>query len=93
MSQDKDLIDYLLLLRYGSLEDLSNRKPALSLSAVAKVSLLNQETVRRLIAVGIKAFNEKADVVVKNRRKLKTNHLEYLSSPHTLDDWAHLSLK
>ena len=91
MSQDKDLIDYLLLLRYGSLEESSNRKPALSLSAVAKVSLL--ETVRRLIGAGIKAFKENTEVVVKNKRKLKTYHLEYLSSPHTLDDWAHLSLK
>ena len=78
MSQDKDLIDYLLLLRYGSLEELSNRKPALTLSAVAKVSLLNQEAVRRLIGVGIKVFKEKADVVVKNKRKLEKNHLEYL---------------
>ena len=38
MSQDKDLIDYLLLLRYGPYDDMNKRKPALSLSAIAKVS-------------------------------------------------------
>ena len=68
MSQDKDLIDYLLLLRYGPHDDLNNILPALSLSAVAKVSLLNQETVRRLIGVGIKAFKEFTDVVEKTEQ-------------------------
>ena len=93
MTQDQELLDYLLLLRYGPAKVPGVAHPILNLSSVARMVKMPLSTVRDLIRVGLKSVDSEIPVEPKNRKKLEEKHIEYLIDKHTLVQWAHLSLK
>ena len=57
MTQDQDLLDYLLLLRYGPAKVPGVAHPILNLSSVARMVKMPLSTVRDLIRVGLKSVD------------------------------------
>ena len=51
MTRDKDLLTYLLILRYGSARGSVRKAPILNLTSIAKALDLPLATVRRLLSV------------------------------------------
>ena len=93
MTQDKNLLKYLLILRYGSARGSMRRPPILNFTSIAKVVDLPVETVRRLLNVAKNWVSSDKDLLPKRRLKLEEHHKEYLLHPETLRAWAHLSIK
>ena len=54
MGEDPDLISYLLLLRFGNVLATSKSSPVLNYASIAKMVKISYESVRRLIAQGLK---------------------------------------
>ena len=52
MTEDKDLIDYLLLLRFGTQEPSHETRPILNLTSIAKITRKPISTIRALIKHG-----------------------------------------
>ena len=63
MTEDKVMLDYLLLLRFGGRDHALTSPPILSFAAIAKLINKPPETVRRLIAVALQALKEGREVV------------------------------
>ena len=93
MGQSKDLLDLLLLLRFGSVKIGFNPKPVLTYAAISKVVSLSASTVRLLILKAVSAKMSGRDVIDPPKKKLRQKHIDYLVNPQTLRYWAHLSLK
>ena len=93
MSKDKDLLTYLLILRYGSAKGSMRRPPILNFKSIATIVHLPVQTVRRLLSVAKEWVSSDKDLRLKTRTKLEDHHKEYLLHPETLRAWAHLSLK
>ena len=92
MSQDAQLIEYLLLLRFGTKVPHPHDKPLLNLTAIAKMVKKPVATIRNLIMLGLQAHKDQRMIVPKCRSKLQSFHIDFLLSHHTLREWAHLSL-
>jgi len=58
MSQDAQLIEYLLLLRYCTKVPLPHDKPLLNLTAIAKLVKKPVATIRDLIMLGLQAHKD-----------------------------------
>mgnify|MGYP003347832104 CR=1 FL=1 len=93
MTRDKDLLTYLLILRYGSARGSVRKAPILNLTSIAKALDLPLATVRRLLSVAKDWVSSDKDLLPKRRSKLEDHHKEYLLHPETLRAWAHLSIK
>jgi DDE superfamily endonuclease len=65
----------------------------LNYSSISKVVKLPLRTIIDLVKVGIRAKLEKATIVKRPRTKLSQDHIEFLTHPDTLHEWAHASLK
>jgi transposase len=91
--QDSRLIDYLLLLRFGTQQDELPYRPLLNYAAIARTTKLPYRTVIDLIKVGVQARKEQLSISKRIRSKLSEDHIAYLISPETLSEWAHASLK
>jgi hypothetical protein len=55
MTEDPDLIDYLLLLRFGPAKDSAQGRPLLNYASIARLVRKPLSTVRDLIRVGLRA--------------------------------------
>ena len=55
MSEDQQLVDYLLLLRYGTCEVGQASRPILYLAFISKISKKPLSTIRDLIKRGVEA--------------------------------------
>ena len=55
MSEDQQLVDYLLLLRYGACEVVRASRPILNLASISKVTKKPPSTIRDLIERGVEA--------------------------------------
>ena len=62
MTEDKDLISYLLLLRFGDADNALSKTPILNFNSIAKVVKKPLQTVRRLILLGLKALSEQREI-------------------------------
>jgi hypothetical protein len=58
MTEDPDLIDYLLLLRFGPSRGREEGRPALNYASVARLAKRPVATVRDLISTGLQALKE-----------------------------------
>jgi hypothetical protein len=54
MTEDKDLISYLILLRFGSYFDALKHIPILYYTSISQIVKKPVQTVRRLILLGLK---------------------------------------
>ena len=93
LTHDDQLLSYLLLLRYGCDSNPDINKPILNIQSISKLIKLSPSTVTRLLKVAMERLNHDGPLEYTDRKKLKPYHLEFLLSPQTLNDWAHLSLK
>ena len=55
MSEDQQLVDYLLLLRYGACEVGRASRPILNLASISKITKKPLSTIRDLIKRGVEA--------------------------------------
>ena len=55
MSEDQQLVDYLLLLRYGACEVGRASRPILNLASISKIIKKPLSTIRDLIKRGVEA--------------------------------------
>ena len=55
MSEDKQLVDYLLLLRYGACEAGRASRPILNLASISKIIKKPLSTISDLIKSGVEA--------------------------------------
>ena len=92
-TQDENAIDYIMLLRFGPKDSAALSKPLLNYTSIARATKLPYKTVVDLIKVGVKARMEQRPIVKRVRSKLSEDHIAYLISPDTLNEWAHSSLK
>ena len=93
MSQNQELIDYVLLLLFGPKIDVLSLKPLINYRTIAKLLKISPPTAAHLVSLGLKTARSGLPVSVQTRRKLKKHHVAYLLDPKTLHKWAHLSLK
>ena len=55
MSEDQQLVDYLLLLRYGTCELGRASRPILNLASISKITKKPLSSIRDLIKRGVEA--------------------------------------
>ena len=53
MSQDQELLDYLILLRFGPNFDFSNQQPLLNIASIAKLMKKPAGTISRLLNLAL----------------------------------------
>ena len=53
MSQDQELLDYLILLRFGPNFDFSNQQPLLNIASIAKLMKKPAGTISRLLKLAL----------------------------------------
>ena len=58
MTEEQELIDCLMLLRFGPAKGASHGKPALNYSSISRLVRKPISTVRDLINKGLQAYNE-----------------------------------
>ena len=92
MTEDQQLIDYLLLLRFGTSDPGQAPRPVLNFASISKVVRKPVSTIRDLIKRGIESKMKKLPIQRRKRSKLDQNHIDYLCSQKTLREWAHLFL-
>ena len=93
MTEDQQLIDYLLLLRFGTCDVGEASRPLLNYASIAKFMNKPVSTITHLIKLGMDAKMAQRPIQRRKRTKLEQPHLDYLCSQTTLNEWAHLSLK
>ena len=92
MTEDQQLIDYLLLLRFGTWEACPASRPMLNFASISKITKKPLSTIRDLIKLGIESKLKDLPIQRRKRLKLQTHHVDYLCNQTTLNQWAHLSL-
>ena len=55
MTEDQQLIDYLLLLRFGTCEVVPASRPMLNFASISKITKKPLSTIRDLIKLGIES--------------------------------------
>jgi hypothetical protein len=53
MSQDQELLNYLILLRFGPNFDISNHRPLLNIASIAKLMKKPAGTISRLLKLAL----------------------------------------
>ena len=92
MTEDQQLIDYLLLLRFGTCEVGPASRPMLNFASISKITKKPLSSIRDLIKLGIESKLKDLSIQRRKRLKLKTHHVDYLCFQSTLNQWAHLFL-
>ena len=92
MTEDQQLIDYLLLLRFGTCEVGPASRPMLNFASISKITKKPLSSIRDLIKLGIESKLKDLPIQRRKRLKLKTHHVDYMCNQTTLNQWAHLSL-
>ena len=78
MTEDQQLIDYLLLLRFGTSDVGQAARPVLNYVSISKVVRKPASTVRDLIKRGIESKIKKLPIQRRKRSKLDHHHVDYL---------------
>ena len=92
MTEDQQLIDYLLLLRFGTREVSPASRPMLNFASISKITKKPLSTIRELIKLGIESKLKDLSIQRRKRIKLEAHHDDYLCNQTMLNFWAHLSL-
>ena len=92
MTEDQQLIDYLLLLRFGTCEVGQASRPLLNFASIAKIIKKPLSTIRDLIKRGIDSKLKEFPIQRRKRMKLEIHHVDFLCNQRILNEWAHLSL-
>ena len=91
MTEDHQLVDYLLLLRFGTSDFGQAARPVLNYASISKVVRKPVSTIRDLIKRGIVSKMKDLPIERRKRSKLDQHHVDYLCNQKTLREWAHLS--
>ena len=92
MTEDQQLIDYLLLLRYGAFDINQASRPILNFVSISKIIRKPLSTIRDIIKLGMESKIKNFSIQRRKRYKLDIHHVDYLCNQKTLNEWAHLSL-
>jgi hypothetical protein len=92
MTEDQQLIDYLLLLRFGTCEVGPASRPMLNFASISKITKKPLSTIRDLIKLGIYSKLKALPIKRRKQMKLETHHVDYLCNQTALNQWAHLSV-
>ena len=92
MTEDHKLIDYLLLLRFGTCEVGPESRPMHNFASISKITKKPLSSIRDLIILGIESKLKDLPIKRRKRLKLQTHQVDYLCNQTTLNQWAHLSL-
>ena len=85
MTEDQQLIDYLLLLRFGRREVGLASRPMLNFASISKITKKPLSTIRDLIKLGIDLNLKAIPIKRRKRMKLETHHVDYLCNQTTLN--------
>ena len=92
MTEDQLLVEYLLLLRFGTCDVGPAARPRLNLASISRIMKKPLSTIRYLIKRGVESKMKIWSIQRRNRSKLEKHHIDYLCNQKTLREWAHLSL-
>ena len=92
MTDDQHLVDYFLLLRFGTSDVGQASIPRLNFASISQIVKKPLSTVRNLIKRGIESKMKNYSIQRRKRTKLEKLHVDYLCNQRTLREWAHLSL-
>ena len=93
MTEDKDLISYLLLFWFGRKENTHlEAAPILNYKSISKTVWKPLQSLRWVILLGFQAIKEKIKLQPTLKVKFQQPHIEYLISHHELKECAHLSI-
>ena len=92
MTEDQQLVDYLLLLRFGTCDVGQASRPRLNFASISKIVKKPLTTVRDLIKRGIDSKMKIKPIHRRKRMRHEKHHLDFLCNQKTLREWAHLSL-
>ena len=92
MTENQQLIDYLLLLRYGTYDINQASRPIINFVSISKIIRKPLSTIRDIIKLGIESKILNLPIQRRKRYKLDIHHVDYLCNQKTLNEWAHLSL-
>jgi transposase len=90
---DPELLNLVLLLRYGAVTTKPDQAPLLNNTTIATVLGITRDVVRTFLAYSKRMSLSPEGERGRKRGKLSLQHIQYLTADATLDDWAHLSLK
>ena len=85
MTEDQQLIDYLLLLRFGTREVGPASRPMLNFASISKITKKPLSTIRDLIKLGIESKLKDLAIQRRKRIKLEAHHVDYLCNQTTLN--------
>ena len=80
MTEDPDLVRYLLLLRFGDEAKAHLSAPLLNYASISKVVKKPLQTVRTLILLGVEAMKRGQPIHPRVRTKFSEQHIDYLVS-------------
>ena len=85
MTEDQQLIDYLLLLRFGTCEVVPASRPMLNFASISKITKKPLSSIRDLIKLGIESKLKDLSIKRRKRIKLEAHHVDYLCNQTTLN--------
>ena len=92
MTEDQQLIDYLLLHRFCTSDVGQAQGPVLNFASISKVVKNPVSPIKDLIKRGIVSKFMKLSIQRRMCSKLDQHHIDYLCNQETFREWAHLSL-
>ena len=78
MTEDQQLIDYLLLLRFGTCEVGPASRPMLNFASISKITKKPLSTITDLIKLGIESKLKDRSIQIRKQIKLEANHVDYM---------------
>ena len=78
MTEDQQLIDYLLLLRFGTCDIGQASRPLLNFASISKIMKKPFSTIRDLIKLGILSKLKELSIQRRKRHKLEIHHVAYI---------------
>ena len=78
IKEDQQLIDYLLLLRFGTCEVGPASRPMLNFASISKITKKPLSTIRDLIKLGIELKLKDRSIQRRKRIKLEAHLVDYL---------------
>ena len=85
MTEDQQLIGYLLLLRFGTCEVGPASRPMLNFASISKITKKPLSSIRDLIKLGIESKLKDLFIQRRKRIKLEAHHVDYLCNQTTLN--------
>ena len=89
---NQSFADYVHLLRWGPARHADPTRPRLKISRVASMLQISTHKVRRLLRQAGTQSGNKRKAKMGPQSKLKSQHVEFLTRPATLQAWGARSL-